>query len=207
MTARAEAELDRKLPEPLVGGRAPEINRRDHGALLTCVRTVDDVLNDYATALRADFIGYRNHVYRVVNLCVAIAGRNELEKIAVAAVFHDLGIWTNRTFDYIAPSIGLAHDYLRAHARQDWSAEIEAMISDHHKITTSAADPKSLVEAFRRADWIDVTRGLRGFGVPRRFLAGVFATWPDAGFHWRLVTLTLDRFRRHPLTPLPMVKF
>ena len=106
--------------------------------------------------------GYRNHVYRVVNLCVAMAGRNELEKIAVAAVFHDLGIWTNRTFDYIAPSIALAHDYLVAHAREDWTAEIEGMIADHHKITPSTADPDSLVEAFRRADWIDVTRGLRG---------------------------------------------
>jgi hypothetical protein len=34
----------------------------------------------------------------------------------------------------------------------------------------------------------------------------LFATWPSAGFHWRLVTLTLNRFRSHPLTPLPMVK-
>jgi HD superfamily phosphodiesterase len=42
-------------------------------------------------------------------LCVAIAGgRGDLEKIAAAAVFHDLGIWTDRTFDYIAPSIALA---------------------------------------------------------------------------------------------------
>jgi len=42
-------------------------------------------------------------VYLVVNLCLAILGdsRVELEKIAVAAVFHDLGIWTNKTFDYI----------------------------------------------------------------------------------------------------------
>jgi hypothetical protein len=141
-----------------------------------------------------------------VNLCAAFAGRSELEKIAVAAVFHDLGIWTNDTFDYIAPSIALAHDYLVAHAREDWSAEIEAMISDHHKITRSTADPNSLVEPFRRADWIDVTRGLRGFGIPRPFIARLFATWPDAGFHWRLLTLTLDRFRCHPLTPLPMVK-
>jgi hypothetical protein len=34
--------------------------------------------------------------------------RVDLEKIAVAAVFHDLGIWTNKTFDYIAPSVALA---------------------------------------------------------------------------------------------------
>jgi hypothetical protein len=176
-----------------------------YGALVTRIAIIDDVLNDHATALRDDFAGYRNHVYRVVNLCVAIAGRHELEKMAVAAVFHDLGIWTNRTFDYIAPSIALAHDYLVARAREGWIAEIEGMIADHHKIT-SEADPRSLVEAFRRADWIDVTCGLRRFGIPRSFVAHLFATWPDAGFHWRLVTLTLDRFRRHPLTPLPMVK-
>jgi hypothetical protein len=176
------------------------------GALLTHIPTIDDVLNDHAAALRDDFVAYRNHVYRIVNLCVAIVGRRELEKIAVAAVFHDLGIWTNGTFDYIAPSIALAHEYLVAGERKDWTSEIEKMIADHHKITRSTADPDSLVEAFRRADWIDVTCGLRRFGIPRTFVARLFATWPDAGFHWRLVTLTLDRFRSHPLTPLPMVK-
>ena len=175
-------------------------------ALLTRIPTVDDVLEEYAAALADDFPGYRNHVYRVVNLCVAIAGPCEPEKIAVAAVFHDLGIWTNGTFDYLAPSIALAHAYLIARSREDWIAEIEEMIAGHHKITRSTADPDSLIEAFRRADWIDVTGGLRGFGIPRRFVARLFETWPDAGFHWHLVALTLDRFRSHPLTPLPMVK-
>jgi hypothetical protein len=62
------------------------------------------------------------------------------------------------------------------------------------------------VESFRRAGWIDVTVGLRRFGIPRPFIARLFATWPDAGFHRRLVQLALDRFRTHPLTPLPMVR-
>jgi len=177
-----------------------------NGALVTSVPIIDEVLNDHAMALRDDFVAYRNHVYRVVNLCVAIAGRSELEKIAVAAVFHDLGIWTKGTFDYIAPSIALSHDYTAAHGRQDWTVEIEAMIANHHKITSSRAEAGSLIEAFRRADWIDVTRGLRTFGIPRPFVARLFATWPSAGFHWRLVTLTLDRVRSHPLTPLPMVR-
>ena len=176
------------------------------GALLTRIPTVDGVLNDHATALRDDFFAYRNHVYRIVNLCVAMVGRSELEKIAVAAVFHDLGIWTDKTFDYIAPSVALAREYLAANGRAAWIAEIERMIADHHKITPSTAGPDSLIEAFRRADWIDVTRGLRGFGIPRPLVARLFATWPSAGFHWRLVTLTLDRFRSHPLTPLPMVR-
>ena len=179
-------------------------------ALNTSIPTVNAVLEHHAPALGHDLVAYRNHVYRVANLCLAmIAGARDrvaLEKIAVAAVFHDLGIWTNRTFDYIAPSIALARAHLVARAQADWLPEIESMIVDHHKITPSGPQRTPLVEPFRRADWIDVTRGLRTFGIPRRFIALVFAVWPSAGFHWRLLELTLDRFLKHPLTPLPMVR-
>jgi HD domain len=181
----------------------------DHASLITSLPTVEQVLGNHASELGHDFIAYRNHVYRVVNLCVAILGdsRGELEKIAVAAVFHDLGIWTNHTFDYIAPSIARAREDLAARGMADWIPEIEAMIVNHHKVTPSRANPESLVESFRRADWIDVSRGLRRFGLPRTFIAAVAATWPNAGFHRRLVQLTIHRFWRHPLSPLPMVKW
>ena len=176
-------------------------------SLQTSIPTVNAVLDNHASALGNDFIAYRNHVYRVVNLCLAIAGnRVELEKIAVAAVFHDLGIWTNHTFDYIVPSVALAREHLSACAQSDWIPEIEAMIVDHHKITPSRPDRASLVEPFRRADWIDVSRGFRTFGVSHSFIASVFTAWPSAGFHWRLLALTVDRFLKHPLTPLPMVR-
>jgi hypothetical protein len=181
----------------------------NYADLLTSLPTVEEVLDDHASELGHDFIAYRNHVYRVANLCFAIVGdrRVELEKIAVAAVFHDLGIWTNNTFDYIAPSVAIASQHLAARGMADWIPEIEAMIVDQHKITSSRANPQSLVESFRRADWIDVSRGLRRFGLPRTFIAAVDTTWPNAGFHRRLVQLTIDRFRKHPLSPLPMVKW
>jgi HD domain len=181
----------------------------DHASLLTRLPTVEEVLDDHASELGHDLIAYRNHVYRVVNLCLAIVGDNrvELEKIAVAAVFHDLGIWTNHTFDYIAPSVTIARKHLAARGMADWIPQIEAMIVDHHKVTPSRANPQSLVESFRRADWIDVTRGWRKFGLSRRFIATVAATWPSAGFHRRLVELAIDRFWKHPLTPRPMVKW
>ncbi|MGE0406355.1 MAG: HD domain-containing protein [Candidatus Korobacteraceae bacterium] len=181
----------------------------DTASLQMSLPTVSTVLNNHAEALGHDFIAYRNHVYRVVNLCLAIAGggdRVELEKIAIAAVFHDLGIWTNHTFDYIAPSVALAREHLSACAQADWIPDIEAMIEDHHKITPSRPNRLLLVESFRRADWIDVSRGLRTFGVPRSFISLVFAAWPSAGFHWRLLELTVDWFLKHPRTPLPMVR-
>jgi len=177
--------------------------------LVTSIPLVEGVLDRYATALGHDFIGYSNHVHRVVNLCLAVTRRSgdDLDKIAVAAAFHDLGIWTDHTFDYIAPSVSLAREYLAARSRADWIPEIEAMIANHHKITRARAHPDCcLVEGFRRADWVDVSYGLRRFGIARPFIASLFATWPSAGFHWRLVELTAARFRQHPLTPLPMVK-
>ena len=112
----------------------------DHASLLTSLPTVEEVLDNHASELGHDLIAYRNHVYRVVNLCLAIVGdsRVELEKIAVAAVFHDLGIWTNHTFDYIAPSVAIAREHLAARGMADWIPEIEAMIVDHHKVTLLA---------------------------------------------------------------------
>lgn len=179
--------------------------------LLTSLTTVEELLDRHAAELGRDLVAYRHHVYRVVNLCLGIAGDGQgeagIEKVAVAAVFHDLGIWTHHTFDYIAPSVALARQHLTARGRADWIPEIEAMIVNHHKISSSPGSPLSLVESFRRADWIDVTLGLRTCGVPRTLVAAVNARWPGAGFHRRLVELTIDRWWRHPLSPLPMVRW
>lgn len=179
-----------------------------HAGLLTRLPTVEEVLEAHAAELGRDLVAYRNHVYRVANLCLAIVGDpGEIEKIAVAAVFHDLGIWTNQTFDYIAPSAALAREHLAARGKADWTSEVEAMIVDHHKVTCSRSNAQPLIEAFRRADWIDVTRGLRRFRLARPCIAAVYAEWPSAGFHRRLVELTLDRWWKNPLNPLPMVKW
>jgi hypothetical protein len=123
----------------------------EHAGLLTSFPTVEEVLDNHASELGHDLIAYRNHVYRVVNLCLAIVGhsRVELEKIAVAAVFHDLGIWTNKTFDYIAPSVAIAREHLAARGMADWIPEIEAMIVDHHKVTTSRAITGRIISACR----------------------------------------------------------
>jgi hypothetical protein len=192
-----------------ISGVPPMAQCANYAGLVTSLPTLEEVLDDHASELGRDLIAYRNHVYRVVNLCLAIIGesRIELEKIAVAGVFHDLGIWTNNTFDYIAPSVAIARKHLAARGMADWIPEIETIIVDHHKVTPSRANPVSLVESFRRADWIDVSRGLRRFGLPRTFIVAVTTMWPSAGFHRRLVQLTIDQFWKHPLRPLPMVKW
>jgi hypothetical protein len=176
--------------------------------MLTAVALLDELLDAHAAVLGRDFTAYRNHTYRVVNLCVtqSSADLEQLQKLAIAAAFHDMGIWTDGTFDYLQPSVTLATNYLVQSGRAAWTPEISAMILEHHKISRYRGNSSWLVEPFRRADWVDVTRGLITFGLSQSLLHAVFSTWPSAGFHKRLVQLELARLRRHPLNPLPMVR-
>ena len=173
---------------------------------------LDAVLNQHAEQLGADFAAYRNHAYRTANLCFAMLDPGSIDAaridvISIAAAFHDLGIWTDQTFDYLGPSRQLAHDWLASNACGGKTSEIDRMILNHHKLTAYRGPYGELVEAFRRADWIDVTRGVVKFGVSRVFLKDALSTFPDAGFHRRLMQLACGRLAHHPLNPLPMVRW
>lgn len=176
--------------------------------MLTEIATLDAILAVHATELGDDFTAYRNHTFRIANLCAAqsSAGEQQLQKIAIAAAFHDLGIWTDRTFDYLQPSVRLAAAYLARTGQEEWVPEIGEMILQHHKISRYRSNPQWLVEPFRRADWIDVSRGVLTLGVPRQLIRDVYAAWPSAGFHRRLVELELAHVRKHPLRPLPVFR-
>ncbi len=126
--------------------------------------------------------------------------------MAIAAGCHDLGIWTDRTFDYLGPSVRLACAHLSNSGRAEWTDEITAMILEHHKLSRYRGDPGWLVEPFRRADWVDVSKGFIAFGLPGALVREVLSAWPSAGFHRRLAQLALQRLRTHPWHPLPMVK-
>ncbi len=177
--------------------------------LLTHVPTLDALIDHHAEALGADRTAYRNHTYRVLNFCVALStdDAESIEKIAVAVVFHDLGIWTHGTFDYLDPSEALARAHIDGTGHADWADEVGAMVREHHKITRYTQAPSALVEAFRKADWVDVTHGLIRCGLPRSFLREVFAAFPNAGFHKRLVQLATRRLLTHPWSPMPMMRW
>lgn len=177
--------------------------------LFTAVVALDAVLDAHAAQLGDAYTGYRNHTYRVVNFCVALLpdGEAELEKIAIATAFHDLGIWTDGTFDYVPPSVRLASRYLEETGREEWLAEVRAMIEEHHKLSRWTGEGGRLVEAFREADAIDLSLGLVRFGLSRATVRAILLQWPNAGFHATLVRLAIRRFAGHPLSPLPMVRW
>ena len=169
---------------------------------------IDRILAPWRQLIGRDYEGYHHHVCRVVSFAALLQGdETVLEKWVIAGCFHDLGIWAEHTFDYLEPSISLANRYLTEHGLERWTAEISAMIEWHHKVTPCDRALGPLAEAFRRADWIDVTLGVRAFGLSRAAIQKIRRRFPNAGFHRCLTRLTLARTLRYPTSPLPMFRW
>lgn len=170
---------------------------------------LEEILAEYKNVIGEDFIPYKNHVYRVVNFCMALHHNKEeeREKIIIAGCFHDLGIWTNDTVDYLQPSILLAKEYLKGRDLEQWFIEIELMIDMHHKIRKYEDNNYPLVELFRRADLVDVSLGLVQWGLPKDYIRNIKTKFPNSGFHKRLLQLEVRWLFRHPLNPLPMMRW
>lgn len=168
---------------------------------------VNQILEPFTPSLRGDFPGYRNHVYRMINFCLVQGDfvEEEKRKIMIAGCFHDIGIWTGDTFDYLPPSISAAIAYLVKNDLQDWSAEISLMIDQHHKLTTFRGVP--LVEVFRKGDLADFSLGLLRNGIPRDHIQKVKRRFPNEGFHRMLVKCAGRWICRHPLNPVPVLKW
>lgn len=140
-------------------------------------------------------------------LALGAPGEDLPEAVAVAAAFHDLGIWTDATFDYLAPSVRLAADHLARTGGEALLPEVTALIVEHHKLRAYRGPHAANVERFRRADLVDLSLGRVRFGLEPAFVAGVRAAFPNAGFHRLLLALGFQQLRRSPLRPLPMVRW
>jgi hypothetical protein len=175
---------------------------------------VSELLAPWAVQLADDRVAYTNHVVRVLLIADELHALTKSQdprpsdrtEFLVTGVFHDLGIWSAGTFDYLTPSIELAGEYLDAQGQSGRFPVVREMIDQHHKVR-AAADPAEPVELFRRADSIDVALGLRRFGLPMSKYRKILKAYPDRGFHWRLVQLGARRLVEHPTSPLPMFKW
>lgn len=160
----------------------------------------------YLDVLASDTEKYKNHVYRIFNYSLYLSKNTAEEKYAIAAFFHDIGIWTNTTFDYLQPSIALVKEYLIQSGKANWSEEITIMIDQHHKISSYKGNFATTVEIFRKADWTDVSLGIIHFEIPATFIQQIKTQFPYKGFHLFLIKLFFKNLLRHPLKPLPMFK-
>lgn len=171
---------------------------------------IDALLAPYTAAGGADFAGYRNHCQRMFRFCLALAGARaeaDHEIYAIAAAFHDLGIFTAGTLDYLPPSRTLARDWLATQGKSAIAPLVEDMIESHHALLPRVGDRESPTEIFRRADLVDLSLGTIRFGLSPAAVAEVQASFPNAGFHGFLVRAFARRALVHPLALAPMMKW
>lgn len=182
----------------------------DQDAFSQCSIFIEKILQEYQTIIDRDYQGYLNHCKRVAACCLILSQdsrEDTIHKIAIAVAFHDIGIWTSKTIDYLEPSVKVMLSYLTLHRLLDWQIEITLMITEHHKLTTTKCSEYPLVEYFRQADYADFSLGLWRSNIPRREFKKLTSQYPNSGFHKTLVYLGLKRFLQKPWSPLPMFKW
>ncbi|MCR9090173.1 phosphohydrolase [Algiphilus sp.] len=156
------------------------------------------------------FQGYRAHAYHILNF-----GRQWMtaqperdEKLAIAAVFHDIAAWPNDNLDYLRPSADQADAYLDAIGRSEWKPEMRLMIEMHHKLRPYRKAHAEWVEPVRRADWCDVSFNLLRFGLPKSFIKEVNASFPLGKFYpGHVYKVSAKWMLRHPLNPIPILRW
>ena len=174
---------------------------------------VEEILSPWQERIGTDYDGYKNHVYRMLHCCFALApdiSAEDQRKLTIAACHHDIGIWCEHTVDYLPPSIREAANYLKSKQLGSWEEEVTLLIDLHHKLRAiegPLASKYPLLEVFRRADLADFSLGFVLGGVPRHFMRLLKREFANAGFHRMLMKEAVAWFARHPLSPPPFMKW
>ncbi|WP_084436153.1 hypothetical protein [Aldersonia kunmingensis] len=164
---------------------------------------VDAALAHYSDALGESAPVYRNHVMRGLNYQALLLGDVPPPEAVLAWIAHDLGIWSNETFDYLEPSARLVDDLAGAFGSVD-TAAAKTMVFEHHKLRPH---PDWTTETFRRADLVDVSRGLIHPGISRADVRHIVGEFPYRGFHRFLAKGLTGYAVKHPTAPTPMLRW
>lgn len=155
---------------------------------------VEELFARYKKLIGKDFPSYRNHVYRTITYAMHLLGNaHEHEKLVETAfVYHDIGLWTDHELAYLEPSAAVAiADNEKFELGLD-PVLLRGAIHWHHKIFPYIGPNKEIIEACRKADWIDASKGMLRKGVSRTAIREVEAAFPNLGFHDTLIRLTKD---------------
>eukprot|EP00466_Bigelowiella_natans_P017863 jgi/Bigna1/135620/aug1.30_g10328 len=169
--------------------------------VITSSPGVEKYLSLYKDLLENDYEGYRGHVYRVLTYTNHLLGGDKTHRDAIEAalVFHDIGLWTDGALGYLEPSIERAKEVLTTEFSGEEMEMIEGIILYHHKITPYVGegntDHTKVIDAVRKADWIDASMGMVPKGIARPNIVKTEASIPNAGFHNILRDFLLFRIR------------
>jgi len=178
--------------------------------VVTDMPMIDDLLAPHRSGLGPAYWGYRAHCYRMVNWARFLTEPEPFreDKLAIMTVFHDLPFMLTGDLDYLGRARELTTAHLSSIGREEWVDELHAMINNHHKVTAYTGPYAPLVEACRKADWIDVSFTKLRFGIPRSTVVEVRATFPmNEAYKGVAIPGILRYARTHPRRPLPMMRW
>lgn len=146
---------------------------------------LDRHLARFKDLLGDDFEGYRGHCRRVLSYALHLLGGESVHRDAIefALAYHDIALWTDRELAYLEPSITQAFAALAAEGNPYPPRLIEDIIEWHHKLTPFEGPNADVVNAVRRADWIDASKGTIKMGMATADVKAAVAAIPYAGFH------------------------
>ncbi len=155
---------------------------------------VEELLTRYEQMIGKDFPGYRNHVYRTITYAMHfLENETEYEQLVETAfVYHDIGLWTDKELAYLEPSENVA---LKDNEKYGWGLDPEILrnaIHWHHKISPYKGENQQIIEACRKADWIDASKGMLRKGLSKTLVKEVETAFPNLGFHDTLLRLAKD---------------
>lgn len=171
---------------------------------------IDEILDPYRDDLGTVHPGIRNHCLRMLNYCRYMVPAEPFrdERIAVMAAFHDLPVLLDGDCEYVSRGADLAEQFLEKMGHPEWAPEIRAMCENHHKVTRYRGPHTAMVEAARRADWMDVSFSILRFDVPRPVVREVAAAFPVKALYPGPAYRIIGRYAiRHPLRPMPMMRW
>ncbi len=145
---------------------------------------VEELFSPYKEIIGKDYDAYRGHVYRVIAYAMHFLKQNEEHRplVETALVYHDMGLWTHNQLAYLEPSEEIA---LRDNSNKNFGLDpdvLKAAIHWHHKITPYRGVGADVVNAVRKADWIDASQGNIRKGLTKAQVAYVQNSIPDFDF-------------------------
>ncbi len=175
--------------------RAPADFSVTETGVVTDMPLLDELLAPHRGGLGVAYWGYRAHCYRMLNWarCFTDPEPYREDKLAIMTVLHDLPFFLTNDLDYL----GKARDLTTAHLNDN-----------HHKVRSYTGPFAPMVEAARRADWIDVSFTKLRYGLPRPLVVEVRATFPMNEAYKGVALPNIGKYMAsHKRRPLPNVRW
>jgi hypothetical protein len=175
-------------------------------AAVLCLMRLRELAGDTADAMQ----GHCERIFVIANELAIKEGKElDQEVLACAASLHDIGLYegaSSKDGTYVEDGARLAKELLEP---LGWEGERLRICMDaierHHELR-SQWDRGAEVELVRRADLVDVSAGVVGFGLPRSRYKEIVDEIPRNGMYRGIAGLVGHTLRERPLSMLKIFR-